>query len=114
MKKLQEQQAWTAELERGSAWLEEQRTNWQRIAEERAKKLQEQQARAAELERDKARLEEQWRFWQAEAAQQRTEASGWRESLWVRFGVWLGVLHLPSPRISGETGETTGDRSSKA
>ena len=35
---------WAAELERGRAWLEEQRASWQHVAEEREKMFREQQA----------------------------------------------------------------------
>jgi glycosyltransferase involved in cell wall biosynthesis len=55
---------WAAELEQGKAWLEEQRTNWQRVAEEREQINQEQKAWIAELEQGKAWLEEQRTNWQ--------------------------------------------------
>jgi hypothetical protein len=69
---------WAAELEQGKVWLEEQRTNWQRVAEERERVNQEQKtwiaelegvnqeqkAWIAELEQGKAWLEGQWTNWQ--------------------------------------------------
>jgi hypothetical protein len=50
----QEQRSWIAELEKAKAWLEEQRDNWQRLAEERERIVQEQRAWIAELEQGKA------------------------------------------------------------
>lgn len=65
---------WAAELERGKMWLDEQRLNWQRMAEERESIIQEQRAWIGELERGKAWLEEQWRNWQRIAEEQRRRA----------------------------------------
>jgi SAM-dependent methyltransferase len=61
---IEKQQAWIAELETAKAWFQEQRDNWQRLAEERERIIQEQQARIAELEKAKAWFQEQWDNWQ--------------------------------------------------
>ena len=50
---------WTRELEQGKEWLDEQRTSWLKMAQERETALQEQKAWTAELERGKIWLEEQ-------------------------------------------------------
>ena len=42
---LERQKAWSVELERGKAWLEEQWANWQRLAEAREQIMQQQQAK---------------------------------------------------------------------
>jgi hypothetical protein len=100
---------WAAELEQGKAWLEEQRTNWQRVAEERERVNQEQKARIAELEKGKAWLEkgkawleEQRANWQRVAEtrariidDQEQIIRDWQDSLWGRISFRLGVLRKP-------------------
>ncbi len=61
---------WEAELAQGKAWLEEQRVNWQRMAEERERIIQEQRTWIGELEKGKAWLEEQRVNWQRMAEEQ--------------------------------------------
>jgi hypothetical protein len=58
--RIAEQQAWIAELEKAKNWLEEQRANWQGIAEERERLIGEQRAWIGELETSKNRLEGEW------------------------------------------------------
>ena len=50
---------WTAELERGKAWLEEQWEGWKRLAEEREQVIREQRAWIGELETGKGWLAKQ-------------------------------------------------------
>jgi hypothetical protein len=61
---IDELKGWTVELEQARAWLEGQRNNWQKIAEEREQVIQEQQKWIAQLEQGKAWLEEQRNNWQ--------------------------------------------------
>jgi len=82
---------WAAALERGKVWLEEQKTNWQRIAEEREKTTQEQKAWIGELERGKAWLEEQRANWQRLAEERERiiqEQKNWLEEL-EKGKAWL-------------------------
>jgi glycosyltransferase involved in cell wall biosynthesis len=44
-RKIKEQQAWIAQLEKDKAWLEEQRNSWQRLAGERDRLIQEYQGK---------------------------------------------------------------------
>jgi len=96
---LERQQARVKELEQGKAWLEEQRTNWQRLAEAR-------QAWNSELEQGKAWLEEQWTNWQR-LAEERERSKAQIERIaqaqqrylddlqsrfWFRLLTWLRLL----------------------
>jgi hypothetical protein len=113
-----EWRGWAAELERGKAWLEDQRQTWQRTAEEREEMLREQRGWVEELEKGKAWLEEQRQWWQAAAERWQAEAEQrasmimalergkawvehqwrfWQESAWGRLGVRLGVLKHSAP-----------------
>ena len=79
-----EQRLWTAQLDRGRIWLEEQWRRWQELAEERGTLLQEQQewiagreavireqhAWVTELEQGKQWLKEQRMQWQQTAEEQ--------------------------------------------
>lgn len=60
---------WTAELERGKVWLEEQWKVWQRVSEEREQIIQEQKAWIGELEKGKEWLDGQRLTWQRLAEQ---------------------------------------------
>jgi glycosyltransferase involved in cell wall biosynthesis len=86
---VQEQRAWIAELERGKAWLEEQRVNWQRTAETCEMVIQEHKAWITELEQSKAWLEERWAVWQQQA--------------WIRLGWRLRLL--PPSQVSPQGGK---------
>ncbi|MBM4255892.1 MAG: glycosyltransferase, partial [Deltaproteobacteria bacterium] len=55
---------WTATLEQGKEWLEQQRENWQRAANDRDLIIQEQKTWIGELEKAKSWLEEQRVNWQ--------------------------------------------------
>jgi len=94
-RKIKEQQSRIAELERSKAWLEEERGNWQRIAEER-------EAWIAELERAKAWLEEQRGNWQRLAEQRermiQQQHAAWQASRWMRLGVRLRLAQA-SPML---------------
>lgn len=57
------------EVWRGHDWLEEQRRNWMRLAEERERMLTDQRAWTTELENGKKWLEEQWQNWKTIAEQ---------------------------------------------
>jgi exonuclease VII small subunit len=78
----EEVQKWVTELERGKAWLEGQRANWERTAEEREKTIQEQQAWMGELEQGKAWLEEQYASWRRVAEESEQEQSRSCTLLW--------------------------------
>jgi len=82
---------WATILERGKAWLEEQKTNWQRIAEEREKTTQEQKAWIGELERGKAWLEGQRANWQR-LAEEREQLAEERERIIQEQKNWLEEL----------------------
>jgi glycosyltransferase involved in cell wall biosynthesis len=55
---------WTATLEQGKEWLEQQRSNWQQAAQERGTVIQEQKNWIDELEKAKVWLDEQRVNWQ--------------------------------------------------
>lgn len=67
---IRKQQAWIGELEKGTMWLEEQRGNWQRLAEKHERIIGEQQAWIEELERAKVWLKEQRDNWRRLAEEQ--------------------------------------------
>lgn len=73
--KIIELENWIIELERGKAWLEEQRQCWQKEAEERGIQIKSLQDWVAELENAKAWLEEQRQCWQKEAEQKAVKIS---------------------------------------
>jgi hypothetical protein len=54
---------WAAQVERGRVWLEEQRANWEKIAEERERMIEQQRVWIASLEGSKVWLEEQQQNW---------------------------------------------------
>ena len=60
-------QQWIQKLEKGKAWLDEQRLTWVGIATEREKIMTDQQIWIAELEKSRQALEEQRRYWQGRA-----------------------------------------------
>jgi len=68
-KSLAASQAWVGEIERGKAWLEEQRASWEREALESAEQARVRQLRIAELEETNAWLEEQRSRWQQTATE---------------------------------------------
>ena len=81
------------ELERGKAWLEEQRTTWQHIAEEREHVVQEYQAWVRELARGKAWLEKERTTWQAQAEHWLEQIRQWQTSFWGRLGRRLKIVN---------------------
>ena len=96
---LQEQRAWTDELEKGKTWLEEQRANWQELAQERERALQEQRAWTDELEKGKTWLEEQRNNWEKiarqhgeQAAHWQAQTRRWQESFWGRVCIRLKLV----------------------
>jgi glycosyltransferase involved in cell wall biosynthesis len=83
-REVREHKEWIGELEQGKAWLEDQRNNWQTLAEEREQFIQEQQDWIKELEEGKAWLEEQWNNWQTLAQEREQliqEQQGWIKEL---------------------------------
>ena len=101
LSKYQQQQAWTAELEQGKAWLEKQWQHWQRIAKEREQIIQEWRAWITELGQGKAWLEEQWRNWQriveereATIRRQDEYLTKLRLNPLIRLAIRLGFLRL--------------------
>ena len=111
---------WSAELDRGKVWLEEQQASWRSVAETQKDLIHELKGWIAELEKGKAWLEEQLddqKGWIAELekgkvwledqrgnwekiAQQReeqmehwqTQTRQWQESVWGRLGVRLQLV----------------------
>jgi hypothetical protein len=71
-----EQQGRIKDLGHKKAWLEEQRDNWWRLAEERERMIREQQAWIEELGRDKATLDEERQHWQRLAGEYRGKPNG--------------------------------------
>ena len=90
---------WSAELDRGKVWLEEQQTSWKSVAETQKDLIHELKGWIAELEKGKAWLEEQRNNWE-KIAQQREEqiehwqaqTRQWQESVWGRLGVRLNLV----------------------
>jgi len=66
---LREAERRAAEVWRGHTWLEEQRENWMRIAEERERIINELRDWIQQLEATRKQLEEQWNHWMAVAEQ---------------------------------------------
>src|SRR5215813_7822888 len=115
---------WAVKLERAKEWLEGQRANWQKIAEERERLIQEQKAWTEELERAKEWLEGQLANWQKIAEERERliqEQKGWigrqfeqgkemlerqwrsqQDSFWRRLGVRLRLLK-PSSSLLPDT-----------
>ena len=111
---------WTAELQRGKVWLEDQQVSWRSVVEtqntlirelkgwiadlEKGKAwleeqqtnyervLQEQQAWIGELEQGKAWLEEQRTNWQTQSEHWQAQTRRWQESVWGRLGTRLKLV----------------------
>ncbi len=90
---------WTAELQRGKAWLEGQQASWQQVAATQNDLIRELKGWIAQLEAGKAWLEGQRDNWER-IAQQRAEQAAhwqaqtrhWQESVWGQLGVRLKLV----------------------
>lgn len=93
------QQQWTAVLNRGKRWAEDQQTSWRSVAETQKDLIRELKDWIEELETGKTWLEEQRTNWEHIARQReeqtehwQTQTRHWQESFWGRLGTWLKLV----------------------
>lgn len=91
-KHIEKQKTWIIELEKGKAWLDEDRTTLQKTVVGLEKMLQEQKAWIGELERGKTWLDEQRLNWQRLAEASQTQIEVKLSKLDRKFSVLLAVL----------------------
>lgn len=91
-KHIEKQKTWIIELEKGKAWLDEDRTTLQKTVAGLEKMLQEQKAWIGELERGKTWLDEQRLNWQRLAEASQTQIEVKLSKLDRKFSVLLAVL----------------------
>ena len=98
---LGELRRWTAELDSGKVWLEEQGQSWRKLAEERQRLLEEQQGWISELEKGKVWLEEQARNWERTVEEQRRLLERQKQLVEEQQG-WIGELEKGKAWLEGQ------------